>query len=246
MSIDEKIALEVASHEAVVRQAYKDSVGVWTWSIGITSATGHDVTRYIDKPATLSRCLDIYIWALKKYVDDVIKAFHPMKLSAHQLAGAVSFHYNTGAIFRATWVKQVKSGDFGAARLSIMQWNKPAEIVGRRRKERDLFFDGKWSNDGTMTEYTRLKANKTPDWSSAKKINVTKEIRDLLGGVPDIPASDIPQERKEAVKNDEFLESEANKAKIKVAGAILAVSGISAWAWFKSLPCSILGIMCGG
>ena len=49
-----KTALEIASHEALIRQAYKDSVGVWTWSVGLTSATGHDVLRYKANPNPLS------------------------------------------------------------------------------------------------------------------------------------------------------------------------------------------------
>jgi hypothetical protein len=58
-----------------------------------------------------------------------------------------------------------------------MEWDKPAPIVGRRTKECELFFDGMWSNNGTMTEYTRVKASGTPDRSSAKRIDVTKELR---------------------------------------------------------------------
>lgn len=44
---------------------------------------------------------------------------------------------------------------------------KAKEIIPRRQKERDLFFDGKWSNSGTVTEYTRVSASGTPVWSSA-------------------------------------------------------------------------------
>jgi len=45
--VDYDVAMEVASHEAIIRQAYKDSEGVWIWSVGLTSATGHVVERYI-------------------------------------------------------------------------------------------------------------------------------------------------------------------------------------------------------
>lgn len=71
MRIDANAAMELASHEGLVRRAYKDSVGVWTWSIGITNATGHNVERYIGKPQTRQHCLAIYVWALEKYADDV-------------------------------------------------------------------------------------------------------------------------------------------------------------------------------
>lgn len=175
-TVDSDVALEIASHEAIVRQAYKDSEGVWTWSVGLTSATGHNVERYIGKPQPLEHCLAVYAWALQKYARDVLEAFKGHPLTKEQFTAALSFHWNTGAIRRASWVRHWKAGDIAKARTAFMEWSKPAAIIERRRKERDLFFDGKWSNDGTMLEYTRVKASGTPDWSSAKRINIRKEI----------------------------------------------------------------------
>ncbi len=57
-----KVALEVLTHEAIVRQAYKNPGDVWTWSVGLTSATGHKVERYIGKPQSLTHCLRVYAW----------------------------------------------------------------------------------------------------------------------------------------------------------------------------------------
>lgn len=181
MRVDYDVALEVASHEAVIRQAYKDSVGVWTWSVGLTNASGHNVERYIDNPQTLERCLSVYAWALDRYADDVRDAFAGHELSKAQFAAALSFHWNTGAIKRASWVNHFKAGKIAQARKSFMDWRKPPEIIPRREKERDLFFDGKWSNNGTMTEYTRVTARYTPVWSSAKRIDVRDALQKALG-----------------------------------------------------------------
>lgn len=180
MKITTKCALEVLSHEAIVRQAYKDSVGVWTWSVGITNGSGHDVERYIDNPAPMSDCLDVFFWALESYSDAVISAFHPIELTEEQHAAALSFHYNTGAIARATWVKSFKNGNVDSARDEIMNWRSPSEIIPRREKERDLFFDGVWSNDGTATEYTRVTSSYSPDWASAICVDISKDIEALL------------------------------------------------------------------
>ena len=182
MKVDYDVAMEVAAHEAIIRQAYKDSLGVWTWSVGLTSNSGHSVERYIGKPQPLEHCLAVYAWALENYADDVRKAFAGHELTKAQFAGALSFHWNTGAIKRASWVKKWKAGDIAGARNAFMSWNKPKEIVPRRRKERDLFFDGKWSNDGRMTEYTRLTSRSTPVWGSAKRINVEKELKAAFAG----------------------------------------------------------------
>jgi GH24 family phage-related lysozyme (muramidase) len=187
LAVDYDVALEIASHEAIVRQAYKDSVGRWTWSVGLTSATGHDVERYIGKPQTLEKCLAVYAWALENYAEEVREAFAGYSLTKAQFAAALSFHWNTGAIRRASWVKLWKAGDIAGAGKAFMEWNKPAEIIPRRQKECDLFFDGKWSNNGTMIEYTRLTSKSTPVWSSAKRINVEKELRAAFA-LPPAPA----------------------------------------------------------
>lgn len=189
MKITARTALELASHEGLVRQAYKDSVGVWTWSIGITNASGHNVDRYINKPQTIEKCLDVYVWALEKYANDVRKVFASKPLNEAQFSAAVSFHYNTGAIARAAWVKKWLSGDIAGAKKSFMDWSKPKEIIPRRQKERDLFFDGKWSNNGTVTEYTRVKANGQLDWSSAKRTNIADDMQRVFTPAPSAPIS---------------------------------------------------------
>jgi len=191
--VDADVALELASHEGLVRQAYKDSVGVLTWSIGVTNASGHKVDRYIGKPQPLEHCLAVYVWLLEqKYLPAVLRAFKGRTLTKAQLAAALSFHYNTGAIERATWVKLWLAGDIAGARKSIMDWSKPAEIIPRRQKERDLFFDGKWSNDGRITEYTRVTSKMAPDWSSARRIDARAAMEAALSGSsPDKPIDPV-------------------------------------------------------
>lgn len=171
------VALEVATHEALVRQTYKDSVNVKTWCIGMTNATGHTVERYIGKPQSLQHCMNIYAWALKRYAKQVEEVFKGHYLEEHQRAAAVSFHWNTGAIKRASWVKLYKAGRLVEARKAFMNYQKPASLKKRRERERDLFFDGKWSQDGLITEYTRVKKNLHPDWSSDRRINIEQELR---------------------------------------------------------------------
>lgn len=181
MDIDVKASLEVAHHESVVRQAYKDGGGVWTWSVGLTNSSGHNVERYIDNPQSMTKCLEVFVWALGKYAKDVNETFEGVDLTQEQFAAALSFHWNTGAIKRASWVKDFKAGDVDKAKRSFMNWKKPNSIIPRRRAERDLFFDGVWSGDGKTTEYTRLTPSKQPDWGSAVRVDISKEIGDLLG-----------------------------------------------------------------
>lgn len=192
--VDFDVAMEVASHEALIRQAYRDSVGVLTWCVGMTNATGHRVERYIGNPASLAHCMRLYAWALTAYAEQVKRAFGKTKLTKAQFAAAVSFHWNTGAIARASWVKHFKAGNNAAARKAFMNWVTPKSITGRRKAERALFFDGVWSNDGTMPEYTRLTSRMTPVWSSRVQTDVSAELRAAFARVekPEMDAKPQP------------------------------------------------------
>lgn len=198
--VDVDVALETASHEGLVRQTYKDSKGILTWSIGVTSASGHDVDRYIGKPQTLEHCLAVFAWLLEnKYAPAVRKAFGGRALTQAQFAAALSFHYHTGAIGRASWVKKWLAGDVAGARKAFMDWRKPADIIPRREKERDLFFDGKWSNDGKITEYTRLTAKMTPDWKSGRRVDARAALTAALASAAPVPAGPRPTKAPPAI-----------------------------------------------
>lgn len=187
MKITARIALEVAHHEAVVRSTYVDSVGVNTWSVGLTNATGHNVDRYINNPQSMQHCMEVFLWALERYADDVRDTFMGFDLSEAQFTAALSFHWNTGAIKRASWVKRFKAGDVSGARVAFMLYNKPKEIIRRRGEERDLFFDGVWSGDGKITEYTRLSPRRSPVWSSA----IRRDIRGVIEAI--LTEADAPK-----------------------------------------------------
>ena len=178
LSLTARVALEIIGHEAIVLEAYKDSEGVWTWGIGVTNASGHLVfPRYKDNPQTVEHVIEVYLWLLRaRYIPDVIKAFGSFVLTEAQFAAALSFHYNTGAILKADWVKQVKAGDMEGARLAIMNYRRPATIIGRREKERDLFFDGKWSQTGHAIVYPVRKPSYTPDWGHAHTVDVSAAV----------------------------------------------------------------------
>lgn len=245
MKITYNVAMEVASHEAIIRQAYKDSVGKWTWSVGLTSATGHVVERYIAKPQSLEHCLRVYVWALDNYADPIREYFKDTPLTEEQFAGILSFVWNlgVGVIKTAKFFPAFKRGDMKAAEASLRSHNKAGKKVAaglnaRRKAEADLIFRGKWSHTGTMTEYTKLNIKShTPVWSSGKRINVEKELRDILKD--EIPASDKVIVEKEVVP--EKVEESVKDAKEKVG----TQSKLGAWlsTIFGSLGTAIAAIM---
>ena len=141
MVVDADVALEVASHEALVRQTYLDSVGVKTWCVGMTNATGHRVERYIGKPQTVQHCMNIYAWALANYAGQVRDAFKARPLTKAQFAAAVSFHWNTGGIGRAAWVRYWLRGEDEKARKAQASERLPGRarvfVSGTKRKRND-------------------------------------------------------------------------------------------------------------
>lgn len=181
-TITERAALELVAHEAIVPEAYRDSVGVWTWGVGVTDASGHAVMRYKDNPQSIADCLRVYVWLLReKYAPAVVAAFKGRALTENQFAAALSFHYNTGAIGRATWVKSFLAGDMVTARAQFLEWKKPAEIIERRKKEAALFFDGVWSANGMATVYPVRKPSYSPDWGGAKRVDIRAAMKEAMG-----------------------------------------------------------------
>lgn len=171
-SISKRGAAEIASHEGLVLEAYLDSKNVWTWGVGVTDASGHKIARYKDTPSTVERAIEVFEWLLNmRYVPDVLDAFEGQVLTEAQLAAATSFHYNTGAIGRASWVKLWKAGALDRAVDSFGQWCNPPEIKARRDRERRLFFGGQWG-DGFANIYPVKKPAYKPDFAKARRVDV--------------------------------------------------------------------------
>ncbi|NLR69821.1 lysozyme [Novosphingobium sp. ERN07] len=189
-----RIALELIAHEGIVTEAYKDSVGVWTWSVGITDASGHKVfPRYKDKPQPLEHCIGVYLWLLReKYLPPVLAAFGPHDPTEAELGAALSFHWNTGAIARASWIGRFVKGDVDGARKAMLDWARPASLLPRRRKEQALFFDGRWSEDGTALVYGVAKPSYRP--SGGKRVQVRALVEGLFADQP-VPAPAVAEKK---------------------------------------------------
>ncbi|QDH35832.1 lysozyme [Porphyrobacter sp. YT40] len=185
--LSERILLEVAEHEGLVLEAYKCSAGVLTWGFGVTNASGHNVDRYdttrLGHRSSIERAVEVFEWLLRtKYLPEVRRAFRGRDLTESQTAGALSFHWNTGAIGQADWVQSFLLGRRERAWSEFMNWSKPKEILDRRKAERALFFDGRWSQDGVVLMYDRVnpKEPRNPVWRSAREIYIRDEVRVAL------------------------------------------------------------------
>lgn len=143
---DRGIAALVA-HEGVVPAPYFDSQGVLTYGIGHTKAAGDPDPASLprgmpaDLDAALRNVFDVFRRDLAKYEGAVLKVLDGQQVLQHEFDAAVSFHFNTGAIARASWVKEWLAGRKQSAANLMMQWRKPAAIIPRREAEQVLFSD---------------------------------------------------------------------------------------------------------
>lgn len=147
MQISQKGIAALIAHEGIVPGPYLDSVGVWTYGIGHTAAAGYpnpaSLPRGVpaDLDTALSEVFKVFADDLETYADAVNRAIR-VPVAQHEFDAAVSFHYNTGRISTATWVKTLNAGDRALAADQIMNWRSPAEIIPRREDEQTLFRDG--------------------------------------------------------------------------------------------------------
>lgn len=123
-------------------EAYPDpGTGGDPWTIG-WGATGSGIG-----PGTVwsqAQCDDRLTTDLARYSADVGRAIGDAPTSQQQFDALVSFHYNTGAIARATLTKLHKAGDHAGAAAEFGKWvhaggRRLAGLVRRREAEAALY-----------------------------------------------------------------------------------------------------------
>jgi GH24 family phage-related lysozyme (muramidase) len=111
------------------------------WTIG-WGATGSDVV-----PGTIwtqAECDARFLKDMQVYADQVSRAIGAAPTSQNQFDALVSFHYNTGAIAKATLTRKHIAGDYKAAKAEFARWNKNdgkvmKGLVRRRAAEAELY-----------------------------------------------------------------------------------------------------------
>lgn len=127
------------SREGERLTAYQDSVGVWTISVGVTTASGLiNVTPGLTISATESA--SIFRLAAGKYENYVSSALTRVP-TQEQFDAFVSICYNIGpnGFKNSTFVKKFNAGDIQGCARAILLWNKPSAIITRRQAEHDQF-----------------------------------------------------------------------------------------------------------
>lgn len=144
-------ALEM--EEGVVLRAYRCPAGVWTIGGGLTAASGV-VKPHAGMVITAVEASRLLAQALRdKYEPSVEVAMSipgtvVTRPSQHEFDAGALFHFNTGAIRKASWVKQWKAKSPRAQiRMSLLAWNKGGGkvlpgLTARRDREAAMLLDG--------------------------------------------------------------------------------------------------------
>ena len=110
-------------------EAYPDpATGGAPWTIG-WGATGPEIGP--DTVWTQAQCDARLERDLTKYSTEVSEALGCASCDQHQFDALVSFHYNTGAIDRATLTRKHIAGDHEGAAAEFARWNMAAGRVLR-------------------------------------------------------------------------------------------------------------------
>jgi lysozyme len=124
--------------EGVRLKAYRDSVGVWTIGVGHTTAAGLPAVTP-DLVITPAECDLILARDLPRYERPVENAVK-VPLRQNEFDALVSCCFNVGPKFASsTVIRKLNAGDRAGAAHAFLMWNKPPEIMGRRRDEMRQF-----------------------------------------------------------------------------------------------------------
>lgn len=173
MKLSERGLMALIAHEGIVQSKYYDSVGVATIGVGHTKAAGGVNPDTFTGKMSIAEVFDLLRADVAKYeaaVDRAVKV--PVK--QNQFDALVSFHYNTGAIAKASLVKKLNAGDFEGAAAGFDAWVKPPEIKPRRMAEKALFKSGIYP-EPFATIYPASPQGKVL-WNSGKRVDLRKEL----------------------------------------------------------------------
>jgi len=179
MKTSDRGLVALMRHEGIVPGPYLDSVGIWTVYVGHTAAAGApDPSKMrrgmpADLDGALREALALFRGDVARYEAAVDKAV-TVPLKQHEFDALVSFHYNTGAIGRASAITRLNAGDKAGAAEALMLWKKPPEIVKRRSTERRLFEEGAYPS-GSITVWGVTGAGKVV-WKPARVLSKAEAL----------------------------------------------------------------------
>ena len=138
MAITKSTLSYVIEEEGKRNKAYKDSKGLWT--IGVGHLIKPDEQHLITATLTDEEVEELLRSDLK-WCSEAVEGAVKVPLAQAQFDALYSLCFNIGgtAFKNSTVVKRLNANDYQGAADAILMWNKPPELIKRRKRERDLF-----------------------------------------------------------------------------------------------------------
>ena len=130
--------------EGLELEAYLDSRGVLTIGLGHTSAAGPPMVTQ-GMTITEERAEEIFRNDAQRFRREVEHAVLA-ELKQHEHDAICSLLYNIGStnFLNSTFLKRLNADDKKGAAEAMLWWNKPPEIMSRRRGEHAQFTEGRY------------------------------------------------------------------------------------------------------
>ena len=128
-------------NEGIVLKPYLDSVGIPTIGIGNTYYENGKRVKMSDPAKTRERAIELFQMIVAQF-ETAVWSVTRDDITQSQFNALVSFTYNIGiqGFKGSTVLKRINAG---ASPQSVynafMLWNKPAAIIGRRKREARLY-----------------------------------------------------------------------------------------------------------
>ena len=191
MRTSDRGVAEIMLSEAAVINRYKDSKGIWTIGVGHTKYAGGVDPAKVTRTLSFDEVMEMFSEDLPKYEKDVNNAVK-VPVTQYEFDAMVSFHFNTGGIGRAQFVKDLNAGKSRATvAAGFMNWSSPPEIVGRRNREMELFRTGKYTTNPRASVYPASTSGAV-QWSKGVRIDPMPGIRKWFPSSVDAPTTTLP------------------------------------------------------
>lgn len=138
MAITQSTLDYITEEEGFKTRAYKDSVGKLT--IGVGHLIKNDEPHLKTAELTHEQVEELLRSDLR-WCSEAVESSVRVPLSQGQFDALYSICFNLGAtnFKKSTFLKQINDGKLKEAADSFLMWNKPPELLPRRKRERALF-----------------------------------------------------------------------------------------------------------
>lgn len=129
-------------NEGVILKPYLDTKGIPTIGVGCTYWENGNKVKMTDSPITMERAMELFKHILSHYELTVYSNTRD-DINQNQFDSLTSLCYNIGGtnFKNSTLVKRINArASDQSIKNAFMMWNRPEEIIGRRKREVKLFF----------------------------------------------------------------------------------------------------------